>query len=37
MADIENGLWAGKDKVEASNKPISAAFVTAMVKLLLSP
>jgi len=33
MADIENGLWAGKDKVEASNTPITGAeFVTAMVK-----
>jgi len=32
MADIENGLWAGKDKVQASNVPINATFVTAMVK-----
>jgi len=32
MADIENGLWAGKDKVEPTNAPIRAAFVTAMVK-----
>jgi len=32
MADIENGLWAGKDPVEATNTPINATFVTAMVK-----
>jgi len=32
MADIENGLWAGHDPVEASNTPINATFVTAMLK-----
>jgi hypothetical protein len=32
MADLENGLWAGKDKVNEENKPIDADFVTAMLK-----
>jgi len=32
MADIENGLWAGNESVQATNTPIDATFVTAMVK-----
>ena len=32
MADIENGLWGGKDKVSKTDTPIDAEFVTAMVK-----
>ena len=32
MADLENGLWAGHDKVQESNVPIVADFVTAMAK-----
>lgn len=32
MADLENGLWAGKQKVNLKNRPIIADFVTAMVK-----
>ena len=32
MADLENGLWAGKDRVSTSNNPIDADYVTAMVK-----
>ena len=32
MADLENGLWAGKDRVNVQNKPIDGDFVTAMVK-----
>jgi len=32
MADIENGLWAGNETVQESNKPINATFVTAMLK-----
>ena len=32
MADLENGLWAGADKYNANNTPITTPFVTAMVK-----
>jgi len=32
MADLENGLWAGDNKVNANNTPIATNFVTAMVK-----
>lgn len=32
MADLENGLWAGHDQVCKNNTPITADFVTAMVK-----
>ena len=32
MADLENGLWAGHDKVQESNVPIVADYVTAMAK-----
>jgi hypothetical protein len=32
MADLENGLWAGNKARNPGNKPISAGYVTAMVK-----
>ena len=32
MADLENGLWAGSDRVGTSNTPIDAEYVTAMAK-----
>lgn len=32
MADLENGLWGGDQKVNPINTPIHAKFVTAMVK-----
>eukprot|EP00462_Mataza_sp_D1_P022385 CAMPEP_0175141314 /NCGR_PEP_ID=MMETSP0087-20121206/12038_1 /TAXON_ID=136419 /ORGANISM="Unknown Unknown, Strain D1" /LENGTH=329 /DNA_ID=CAMNT_0016424719 /DNA_START=32 /DNA_END=1021 /DNA_ORIENTATION=- len=32
MADLENGLWAGNEKVNPQNTAIEADFVTAMVK-----
>lgn len=32
MADLENGLWAGNEKVNPNNTRIVADFVTAMVK-----
>lgn len=32
MADLENGLWAGNEKVNPANKPSTTIFVTAMVK-----
>lgn len=32
MADLENGLWAGNERVGSTNTPIDADFVTAMVK-----
>eukprot|EP00047_Mylnosiga_fluctuans_P005722 m.242294 g.242294 ORF g.242294 m.242294 type:complete len:332 (+) comp14004_c0_seq1:3-998(+) len=32
MADLENGLWAGDQKVNLNNTPIATPFVTAMVK-----
>ena len=31
MADLENGLWAGDQKVNPGNLPIMAEFITAMV------
>ena len=32
MADLENGLFAGNDKVNPNNTPLTSDFVTAMVK-----
>jgi hypothetical protein len=32
MADLENGLWAGANKVNNANTPLTSPFVTAMVK-----
>lgn len=32
MADLENGLWAGNQKVNPGNKPQTSEYVTAMVK-----
>ena len=33
MADLENGLWAGNEKVNPDNKPLAGIeFVSAMVK-----
>ena len=33
MADIENGLWAGKESIQTTNQPIvNGSFVAAMVK-----
>jgi len=32
MADLENGLWAGNDSVNAANIPVHAEFVFAMLK-----
>jgi len=32
MADLENGLWAGSEKVNPNNLPQTSEFVTAMVK-----
>lgn len=32
MADLENGLWAGSERVEERNTPVDADFVTAMLK-----
>ena len=32
MADLEDGLWAGNKTNSPKNRPISADFVTAMVK-----
>jgi len=32
MADLENGLWAGNERVNPDNMPVVADYVTAMVK-----
>jgi non-reducing end alpha-L-arabinofuranosidase len=32
MADLENGLWAGNERVNPNNTPLTMPFVTAMVK-----
>ena len=32
MADLENGLWAGDNQTNPENKPVTATFVTAMLK-----
>jgi len=32
MADLENGLWAGNNKVNDQNLPMKSEYVTAMVK-----
>jgi hypothetical protein len=32
MADMENGLFAGNNKVNNANTPLTSEFVTAMVK-----
>ena len=32
MADLENGLWAGEQRVTPSNTALTYPFVTAMVK-----
>ena len=32
MGDLENGLWAGDQKVNNANTPVTTDFVTAMVK-----
>jgi len=32
MADLENGLWAGNNKVNNENSPLTNEYVTAMVK-----
>lgn len=32
MADLENGLWAGDQKVNPDNKPIDFDYTTAMLK-----
>jgi len=32
MADLENGLWAGNQKVNNDNTPLTQEYVTAMVK-----
>ena len=32
MGDLEDGLWAGADKVNNNNTAIATPFVTAMVK-----
>ena len=32
MADLENGLWAGNESVNAGNVPITTDFVFAMLK-----
>ena len=32
MADLENGLWAGAERVNPGNTPVPFPFVTAMVK-----
>jgi hypothetical protein len=32
MADLEQGLWAGGEKVNVNNTPLTFPFVTAMVK-----
>ena len=32
MADLENGLWAGTERVNANNTPMVSEYVTAMVK-----
>ena len=32
MADLENGLWAGADRVNNGNMPLNYPFVVAMVK-----
>jgi len=32
MADLENGLWAGNNKVNNDNTPLNTEYVTAMVK-----
>jgi len=32
MADLEDGLWAGNERVNPDSQPIHADFVTAMVK-----
>ena len=32
MADLENGLWAGADRVTPSNSALNYPFVTAMLK-----
>jgi non-reducing end alpha-L-arabinofuranosidase len=32
MADLENGLWAGSDRVNPNDTPLTSEYVTAMVK-----
>lgn len=32
MADLEDGLWAGNEKANLQNTPLTTRFVTAMVK-----
>lgn len=32
MADLENGLWAGDNKTNPNNQPITTEYVTAMLK-----
>jgi hypothetical protein len=32
MADLENGLWAGNEKVNNNNLPMRSEYVTAMIK-----
>ena len=32
MADLENGLWAGNERVNNNNQPMNFPFVMAMVK-----
>jgi len=32
MADLENGLWAGNERVNDENMPLNYPFVMAMVK-----
>jgi len=32
MGDLENGLWAGSSSPYTANKPVTAKYVTAMVK-----
>eukprot|EP01084_Bolivina_argentea_P109865 196281_1 len=32
MADLENGLWAGNEKVNSNNTPLTSDYVFAMVK-----
>eukprot|EP00164_Ancoracysta_twista_P008276 GFYU01011914.1.p1 GENE.GFYU01011914.1~~GFYU01011914.1.p1 ORF type:complete len:410 (-),score=82.71 GFYU01011914.1:12-1241(-) len=32
MADLEDGLWAGDEKVNPGNMPVDADFITAMAK-----
>jgi hypothetical protein len=32
MADLENGLWAGSDRINVDNMPLNYDYVMAMVK-----